>query len=119
MSNLPCSVGPHFSPFVKRNGYLHAWAPGISWDRRLRFCNLHGTIAQENLAEFKWDSTDLTAGAVSVPTKCVTCLQPVNETGLHLSLTYYPSKDEREDYWTRLHLDCELPFYLAQGEPRS
>lgn len=116
MARMPCSVGPHYTPFKNRLGYVHLWGPGIAWNRRIRLCRGHAPAVQEDLAQFKWDPTNLTTSAGSPPTDCVSCLKPVDEAGLHLSITYYPADDQREDYWARLHLDCGLPACLEGGE---
>jgi hypothetical protein len=110
MAFYPCDFGPHFNPRKNQLVYVGVGA-GTQFDRwRLRFCALHLRSVQEHLSEFKWNPEDGTlSGGDLVVANCLSCGEPIDQTGRQLFVTCYPPDDEREDYWARIHVDCTVP----------
>ena len=110
MAFFPCDYGPHYNP--RRNFLTYVGiGRGTEFSRwRLRFCQAHVGAVQEYLAEFKVNPENGTvAGGDAAVSKCVSCLEPVDPTGRQLFVTCYPPEDEREDYWSHIHIDCTVP----------
>jgi hypothetical protein len=110
MAFYPCDFGPHFNPRRNYLAYVGVGS-GTQFDRwRLRFCALHLRAVQEHLSEFKWNPEDgALSGGDLVAANCLSCGQPIDQTGRQLFVTCYPPDDEREDYWARIHVDCTVP----------
>lgn len=119
MARLPCSIGPHFNPLRNRNAYLHIWGPATQEDRMLRLCPRHFPLVDQDLSQFKWDITEDTTSRPDAPTDCLACLQPVDETGLYVSVTSYPAQNQREDYSSRLHINCQRPEWMSYGSSQK
>lgn len=84
---------------------------------RLRFCRGHSGAVQEDLAEFEVNPENGTlSGGDDAMAKCFACGKPVDETGWYLFVTCYPTKNERKDYWSRLHVDCRIGGWLESGD---
>lgn len=115
MARLPCSFGPHFTPLRNRLVYIHVWGNGTQHDSRARLCPVHFPLVDQDLAKFEWDEAQLAGGDFTPPDVCLACLQPVDQTGLYLSVTSYPSNNERKDYYARIHVACSTPDW-CRGE---
>jgi hypothetical protein len=91
---------------------------GEIFDRyRLRFCRAHARAVYEDLAQFKVNPDDGTlSGGDTFMAQCLSCGKPVDETGSYVFITSYPTKNEREDHWSRLHVDCRIDGMLDRGE---
>ncbi|HEX6827174.1 MAG TPA: hypothetical protein VF077_12725 [Nitrospiraceae bacterium] len=91
---------------------------GDDFDRyRLRFCRMHARVVYEDLSEFEVSPEDGTlSGGDDAMTNCLADGKPVDESGLYVFVTSYPTKNERKDHWSRLHMDCRLPQLLVKGE---
>jgi len=110
MAFFPCDDGPHYNP--RRNYLVYVGVgSGTEFTRwRLRFCEAHLSLIQEHLAQFKVNPEDGTvSGGDPMRSDCLSCSQPVDQTGRNVFLTCYPPKNEREDYWARIHVDHSLP----------
>ena len=84
---------------------------------RLRFCRIHAASIHEDLAQFEVDADDGTLrGGDLVSSQCFSCGQPVDELGWYVFMTGYPTKDQRKDYWSRLHVECSIGDLLGKGE---
>jgi len=109
MAYLPCLIGPHRHRGRNSNVYL-AIAREIEIERRSgRVCGVHWYEIERSLAQFEVDPD---SGALCDPTSeglCFSCLKPVRESGYQLFITSYPAKNERKDYWSRIHPLCDLP----------
>lgn len=118
MAQLPCTACQKRHPFLRNSGaYCHLWNNGLQHDYRLRLCPAHIRVLQDDLAKYEMIDTDGAAGVVDSPTECFACGKPVGQSDWHLSLTAYPAKDERKDYWSRLHVDCTMPEWGQNGQP--
>jgi hypothetical protein len=118
MARFPCDDGPHFHRGPNRYVYV-AWGTGNDFKRgRLRLCDLHLPLVQEDLVEFKAPPFDLAGGGDwTFNPNCVSCFKPVDGLGWQVFVTSYPTNDQREDYWGRLHPDCRLPDSICGTEP--
>lgn len=120
MAQLPCTACQRRHPMQRNAGvYCHLWNNGIQHDFRLRLCPRHLTMFQDNLAKYELVSVDDTTSIIATPSQCFACSKPTLETDWHFSITAYPAKDQRKDYWTRLHVDCEIPEWGKNGQPLS
>lgn len=118
MAQLPCTACQKRHPFLRNSGvYCHLWNNGLQHDYRLRLCPSHIGALQHDLAKYESVVTNDAAGAVDPPTECFACRKPVDETGWYFAATAYPAKDERKDYWARLHVDCTMPEWGLHGQP--
>lgn len=109
MAYMPCDVGRHFNPGRNVNAYF-ARGSGSVMDRwNLRLCPGHWSEYQRDLAEFEVDPANTALSSFSANDTCLTCSEPVGEGGDQLFVTSYPTKQERKDYWARVHHDCNLP----------
>jgi len=113
MSYYLCSFEQHYYPGKACTVYVGV-GTGNQFDRwRLRFCGIHVRDIQEYLSEHKVTPEDGTiSGGDVAMANCLSCGQPVDQTGRQLFLTCYPPNDEREDYWARIHVDCSVPTLL-------
>lgn len=83
---------------------------------RLRFCPRHNAAVQEDLSQFKVDpDSGALSGGDALMTQCFSCRQPIGESDWYLYVTSYPTKNEREDYWSRLHVNCSIGPLLERG----
>jgi len=116
MAYNPCVVGPHYNP---RKNYLTYVSWGQSEDMkryRLRFCAAHVALVQEQLSEFKVDPENGTvSGGNSAMSHCLACGKPIDKAAWQVFITVYPPNNEREDYWTHIHVKCSLPELLLDG----
>jgi hypothetical protein len=117
MAMLPCTACGHKTPFRNAGLYCHLWNSGVQQDFRLRLCPTHLTAFEYDLAKYELSPLDDTGSVVNTPTECFTCGKPVGQTDWHVSVTAYPAKDQRKDYWARLHTDCRLPAWGQNGQP--
>lgn len=116
MAIFPCSVGKHFYPGPQLAAYFNV-AKGDDVDGwKLRLCPGHVSEIQGDLAQFKVDIADDAVGRSNFAPQCVTCLQPTGEVDWQLFVTIYPTKQEREDYWTALHVDCNVPARWTENK---
>jgi hypothetical protein len=114
MAFAPCDVGPHRHSGPNRGHYI-AVVKGDSADRwSLRICDGHLADVEKHLAQFEVSFTDDATGFNGAPTSCLTCLEPTNEVDWELFITGYPAKNERKDYWSKLHVNCRLPLILRK-----
>jgi len=113
MAVLPCKVGMHPHRFRNVNVYA-GWFVGPTTQRLSgRYCPPHWNEIERSLAQFEVDADRGTLGDPSAEGLCLTCLKPVEELGGQVFLTSYPAKDQRKDYWARVHVSCNLPGPLA------
>lgn len=117
MAALPCTACQMRTPYPNSGAYCHLWGSGDQRDFRLRLCPTHIRALQHDLAEHELAPINDTPSIIDTPTKCFSCGQPVDQIDWHFSVTAYPAKDDREDYWTRLHIDCRLPLWAQNGQP--
>jgi hypothetical protein len=83
---------------------------------RLRFCGAHARSVYEDLTQFEVNAEDGTlSGGDLVSSQCLSCGKPVDETGSYVFITSYPTKNERKDHWSRIHVDCRLDGLLVKG----
>ena len=112
MAFHPCMAGPHYNPAKNFLVYVGLMGPQELQRYRLRFCRNHFGAIQEDLAEFKVSPEDGTVGPLEGPSaKCLACGKPASEVDWQLFVTCYPTQHEREDYWSRLHVNCRLPTW--------
>ena len=120
MAYNPCAVGPHFNPLKNYLSYI-SWGRGNDMRRyRLRFCAMHIAVLQEDLAEFKVNPVDGTvSGGNAAMTHCLACSEPLDKVAWQVFVTCYPPNNEREDYWSHVHVGCQLPEYMQDqyGDP--
>jgi hypothetical protein len=116
MARLPCSIGPHLTPFRNRLAYSHVWGNGTQTDSRHRLCPEHFPLIDNDLLKYEWDSTETAVDGIRMATECFACLKPVDQTGLYVSVTSYPSNNERKDYSARIHIDCSLPEWMLSRD---
>jgi hypothetical protein len=114
---LPCTACGHRQPLRNAGIYAHLWNGGVQEDFRLRLCPGHLTTFEDDLAKYEVMTPAYTASVVDSPSDCLTCRKPVAQTDWHFSATAYPAKDQRKDYWARLHTDCRLPAWGQNGQP--
>lgn len=117
MSHLPCTACQRRTPWRNSGIYLHQWGAGPQTDYRLRLCPQHLTAFQNDLSKHEVAWADDAVSVVNTPSECFSCGKPVSEVDWHLSVTAYPAKDQRKDYWSRLHIDCTLPDWAKNGQP--
>jgi hypothetical protein len=117
MAMLPCTACNQRTLFRNSGAYCHLWGTGIQRDFRIRLCPLHLLTFQNDLAKYEVASLDDTSSVIDTPTDCFTCGKPAGQTDWHFSVTAYPAKNERKDYWARLHTDCSLPGWAQNGQP--
>lgn len=115
-----CDYDTHFWPRKKRLYYV-SWGLGIDYKRhRLRFCDEHCAIVEENLLEFEVGAQVRALRSRDRTTiQCFSCGKPVSDPCWQVFITGYPAQDERKDYWGGLHVDCALPEYLSDPELRT
>lgn len=108
-----CNYGPHVWPRKKHLFYV-GWGKDRDFRRhRLRFCQEHTPVVEEYLSEFELSLANLTgSGGRDGVVHCLSCGEPVDESGWQVFVTGYPSQDERKDYWGGLHIDHQLPDFL-------
>ena len=120
MAQLPCTACRRRFPFLRNAGvYCHLWHSGVQHDFRLRLCPKHLIAFEHDLAQYEVLDSDDALGVLDSPSECFSCRKPVAQTDWHLSVTAYPAKDQRKDYWTRLHTDCNMPEWGQNGQPLS
>jgi hypothetical protein len=117
MAMLPCTACTFRHPRRNAGVYCHLWNGGVQNDFRLRLCPPHLTALQHDLAECEIGIAEDATCIVNSPTNCLSCRQPTGQTDWHFSVTAYPAKDQRKDYWSRLHTDCRLPDWAQNGQP--
>lgn len=84
---------------------------------RLRFCRRHAAAVYEDLSQFEVSPEDGTlSGGDDAMAQCLSCSKPVDEGAWYAFVTSYPSKNERKDHWSRLHVDCSIGPLLEKGE---
>lgn len=116
MAYMPCSRGPHFNPTRNHNFYVSRGA-GNDFERYLlRLCDAHTAVVQEDLAQYEVSLIQTAGGVGGVFSDCLACGQPIRELGEQLFITGYPAKDEREDYWARVHEQCSTPASISVGD---
>ena len=112
MAFHPCTAGPHYNPLKNYLVYIGLMGPEQTERYRLRFCRTHFAAVQEDLAQFKVSPEDGTVGSFDrPPPQCLACGKPTSEVDWQLFVTCYPAQHQREDYWSRLHVDCRLPSW--------
>jgi hypothetical protein len=119
MAVLPCQVGFHQHRLRNVNVYASWYVGSMTQRHSARFCPGHWSEIESGLSQFEVD-TD--SGALSDPTcegLCLTCLKPVTEGSGQVFLTSYPTKDQRKDYWARIHTGCNLPGLLGSYFPHQ
>lgn len=117
MAYLLCTATKHANPRRNAGFYCHLWSAEVQHDFRLRLCPAHLVAAQNDLAQYELVNTNDAASVIDTPTNCFSCGQPVTELDWHLSITAYPAKNERKDYWARIHVSHSLPEWMQNGEP--
>ena len=110
MAFYPCDYGPHYNPRRNFLSYVGVGS-GTEMSRwRLRFCAAHIRAVQEYLSEFEVNPENGTvSGGNAAMANCLSCGQPIDQTGRQLFVTCYPPEEERKDYWARIHVDCTVP----------
>ena len=116
MAYNPCVVGPHFNPLKNYLSYV-AWGRGNDMKRyRLRMCREHVVALQEDLLQFEVNPENGTIrGGNSAMAECLSCSEPLGEAVWQVFITCYPPDNERKDYWTHIHVGCQLPEYLQDN----
>jgi len=119
MAYLPCFIGPHTHRGRNTNVYLGI-ARGMDIERRSgRVCTTHWGEIERSLAQFELDPDRGTLSDPAAEWLCFACLEPVDEIGYQVFVTAYPAKDERKDYWARVHMHCDLAAKVsAMAKPR-
>lgn len=112
MAYFPCQQGLHRSHGRNVNVYVGVLGDETGDRTSFRLCLDHWNSIEHDLTEFELDPVDLTGSPSGHSAKCVTCLEPVDERGRQVFVTAYPAKNERKDYWGKLHNLCRLPFQL-------
>lgn len=119
MAIYPCDVGNHsharknihvYASFVTRDGDLRS---------RLRLCDLHWRAVQPDLAKHEVFEDGGLASDHGMGTPCPTCGEVLQEPLAQLFVTAYPSKDDRKDYWLRVHEACGSPSWLPWKEQEA
>ena len=111
-----CCWGPH--PWFKKKAlYYVGWGRGGDFKRyRLRFCYAHAALVDEHLAECEAGTLEAALRRGELPeAKCLACSKPITEVAWQVFITGYPAQDERKDYWSQIHVDCQLPDYLRDS----
>jgi hypothetical protein len=112
MAMLPCIKGPHKHPGRNVNVYCGDISQGVSTRSSGRFCLPHWNEIQRRLDQFEVDPDSGALSDPSVEGLCISCAKPVDESGRQLFITSYPAKDDRKDYWSRIHDLCPSPLKL-------
>jgi len=119
MAVLPCQVGFHPHPYRNVNVYA-GWFVGPTESRhRARYCPAHWDEIHSGLSKFEVDPDSLTLGDPTSQGLCITCGEPVTEGLGQVFVTSYPSKNQRKDYWARIHVGCNLPGLLGSYFPHE
>lgn len=115
-----CDYDQHFWP-RKKHLYYVGWGVGGDFKRyRLRFCDQHTAIVEEDLLEFEVTSqVAAIRGGHTNTVQCLSCGEPVDELVWQVFITGYPTQDQRKDYWGGLHVEHQLPEYLRDPELRT
>lgn len=111
MSFYPCVAGPHYNP---GKGLLWYFAIGSGDDfarKRLRYCSAHASQLHDRLSKFEVRPENMTVSGFDAPIECFVCGEPVGERRCELFITSYPTKDERVDYWARVHGHCSDGYW--------
>lgn len=109
MAIFPCAFGLHRYVGPQRSAYFSLAHDQDANSWKLRLCPQHVASIQDDLSHFEFDPVDEAASAAGPSVNCVTCLQPVDESGWQFFATSYPSNNQRKDYWGKLHVNCSLP----------
>jgi hypothetical protein len=112
MAVLPCKVGMHPHPYRNVNCYVGHFVGPTAQRYSGRYCPGHWDEIQSGLAQFEVDPERLTLSDSTSQGLCLTCLEPVDEFGGQVFITSYPAKNQRKDYWARVHVACFLPQLL-------
>lgn len=116
MAFFPCSVGPHAHRSPNHLCYV-AVGSGADFRRhRVRLCPSHWARVDDYLAKFEAPTVDDTGSWPGVGSDCIACGEPTFEPRWQVFITAYPAKDERKDYWSYLHVDCQLPKELVDPD---
>jgi hypothetical protein len=114
MAFFPCARG-HANPRSKNYHWYCSYGSGIELSRiTLRLCEIHSLDVQEYLAKLELMPIDPTAGVAGDDTRCIACRKPTGQGDWQVFITGYPPKQEREDYWSKLHTTCAMPSILTQ-----
>lgn len=117
MAYVPlCDYDGHFWPKKKHLFYIAVGSGGDFSRYRRRFCSHHCAVVEEDLAEHKLPPLDAALSAANGSmANCFACGEPVKEGGVQVFITGYPTQDQREDYWGKLHDGHRLPEYLRDS----
>jgi len=116
MALFPCARGPHPFKGKANSVYVGLAIPGRDDQRwKLRLCDTHLLEIDKDLAEFKVVIENDEIRRHGLMDTCLACLEPTEELAWQCFITVYPANEEREDYWGKLHVDCEVPPYLTRG----
>ena len=108
-----CDFGPHAWLKKKHLVYVGLAVLGDVARYRLRFCPEHLAVLEEDLAEHDVEALNATVSTGDRRVvNCLSCGEPIDETGVQFFVTCYPTKDERKDYWFRVHAEHQPPAYL-------
>lgn len=108
-----CSFDGHLWPRKKHLFYVAVGRNGDFLRHRLRFCPTHAAVVEEHLSEFEVRTENVAAGSANWSmVKCLADGEPVDQIGVQVYITGYPTQDERKDYWACLHDACILPIFL-------
>jgi hypothetical protein len=115
MAFFPCDEGPHRNP--KRNNNVYVGIVGNEPEATrysLRLCDEHFAFIENNLSEIEVDPNDPAGSWLDDLAQCFACHQPLGEISRQLFVTAYPTKNERKDYWARIHDACTVPAPLKK-----
>jgi len=113
MAYLPCDVESHRHTGRNVNVYLGLIGPDGSERKSGRFCGTHWNEIQRGLHQFEVDPGSGTLSDPSSDGLCLACFKPVTEFGWQVFITSYPAKNDRKDYWARVHSGCTMSIPLV------
>jgi len=115
MAYFPCNVGPHYNP-GKNYLVYPALAQGDEIVRkRLRLCAAHLHVVQDDLAQYEVLPEHATASRWDTGADCFSCRKPIDQNAWDFFVTAYPTKDERKDYWAKVHESCADATWVKIG----
>jgi hypothetical protein len=93
---------------------------GLTARMHLRVCMLCAKEIIEMLQEHAKPATEEGLYEALKDDACAACSEPVGSHDVTCFLTAYLPNDERQDYWSRYHVDClDPPYRLAYDHQKG
>ena len=110
MSRFPCEYQPHGYPGACAYFYPAVMSGSMTIRERFRVCPQHAAALWSGIERASvWDELSQCWNYLDTET-CAVCSKPVNGDAAAFFLTAYPVKDQRRDFYARVH-----DFHVRDG----